>query len=112
MYQHPWGHESDHRRVEYVRWDECDSCELNEEPNDCHDLQIWHGNNRFDDFQLSHLHENALHECLVFHGNEETGNDDLTESKRATSVGSSDAFRRAVRHYVGDESDRRDDDVD
>ena len=94
--------------MEYAHWDECDSYELSEEPNDCHDLQIWHGNNRFDDFQLSHLHENVLHECLVFRGNGGTGNDGLFENKHATSEGSSDAFRHAVRHYVGDESDRRD----
>ena len=100
------------RHVEYAHLGECDSCELNEGPNDCHDLQIWHGNNRFDDFRLSHLHDCALHECLVFHGNEEMGNDDLIESKRATSGGSSDVFLRVGHHCEGDENAHCDDDGD
>jgi hypothetical protein len=95
--------------VGYAHWDECDSCELNEEPNDCHDLQIWHGNNRFDDFRLSHLHENALHGCLVFHGSEGTDNDELFENTHATSVGCSDVSLHEDHHYEGDENVQCDD---
>jgi hypothetical protein len=46
---------------------------------------------------------------LVFDDSEGMGNDDLIESKHATSGGSSDAFRR-VGHHCGDDENARCDD--
>jgi hypothetical protein len=60
---------------------------------------------------LNHRRDCALDAGLVLDDNEETGVR-LTGSKHATSEGSSDAFRRAVHRYEGDENDHCDDGAD
>lgn len=103
-YPHMWGHESDHHHAEYVHLDAVDTRGLNAEPNDCHGLQTWHGNTRYQYCQLNRLHGCDCCGRLVWRDNEGKGVRDLVESKHATSVGSSDAFHRVDHHYEGDEN--------
>ena len=92
--------ESVRHRLGYEHLGEYGIHEWNQQPNGCHDLQIWRGNSE------NHVRHVVRRDCahygrLALDGNEETDVHDLTESRHATSVGSSDEFLHVDRHYVG-----------